>query len=214
MRCSLSILLFGLLAACSNDGALGQATLQSGCPANRPKCGAPSFDAPLAAGASLPVAIDLRLLGGGAPPLTLISGDEGVFTVSASEIRGVAPGVASLLMTSGDGVVLDFTSLWVAKATGLELTREAEDGTAIGPMPGKLDLLVGDDAYVAVEPRSNTEPLIGALPVAFTADPAVVSVLDDGVPGRKRLVARAVGTTHVVVSAIGLEKRFDLAVKL
>src|SRR5689334_19408752 len=112
MRC-FSFLFFtalGALSGCSNNGALGQAAV--GCPASRPSCAASGLEAPVAIGAGVTVTVDLSLQGGGAPPLVLLSANEEVFTLTGQTLRGVGPGVASLLFTAEDGVVLDFTAVW------------------------------------------------------------------------------------------------------
>src|SRR5690242_228543 len=113
----------GALSGCSNQGALGQAAVDPGCPATRPSCAASGLEAPVAMGASVTVSVDLTLQGGGAPPLVLLSGNEEVFTFSGQTLTGVGRGVASLLFTANDGVVLDFTAVWVQMASALSIQR-------------------------------------------------------------------------------------------
>jgi hypothetical protein len=202
----------GVLSGCSNQGALGQAVVGSGCPASNPSCGAAGLDAPVAAGVGVTLAVELTLQGGGAPPLTLLSGNDEVFTVSGQTLTGVGSGVASLLFTAPDGIVLDFTTVWVQMASALVLQRRTADGAILGDMPGSLQLLAGDAVPVSVSARSGTQPLSGAPPATWSADPTVVSILDEGIPGRARLVARAPGKATVTVSALGLQQSFTVEV--
>src|SRR5689334_5279158 len=109
----LVITALGVLSGCANQGALGQSDLTQGCPPSDSGCNPAALDGPVAMGASVTLAVSLDLNGGGSPPITLVSGDEGVFTVSGQTLTGVGPGVASLLFAAEQSVVLDFTSVWV-----------------------------------------------------------------------------------------------------
>ena len=214
MRC-FSFLFFtalGVLSGCSNGGALGQAAVDPGCPASRPSCAASGLEAPVAMGAGVTVTVDLSLQGGGSPPLVLVSANEEVFTFTGQTLTGVGPGVASLLFTAEDGLVLDFTAVWVQMATALSIQRRTEDGAILGEIPGTLQLLTGDAARLSVSARSATQPLSGAPPATWSADPSVVSLLDEGIPGQARLVARAPGKTMVTASALGLQQAFAVEV--
>jgi hypothetical protein len=210
-----SLLVFtalGVLSGCANQGALGQSAVTQGCPPSDPGCTPEELDGPVAMGASVTLTVSLALNGGGAPPLTLVSGDEGVFTVSGQTLTGVGPGFASLLFAAEESVVLDFTSVWVQQASDLALTRRAEDGTILGAVSGTTGLLVGDSIWVSASALSNTQPLVGLPPATWSADPAVVTILDEGIAGRTRVVARAPGMTTVTVAALGLEAHFDVEV--
>lgn len=214
MRFASTLLVMVLYAApgCADQGALGQSSITQGCPAGDAQCHPEGIDAPIAAGASVNVAVDLSLQGGGAPPLTLISANEDVLTAEGQTLTGVAPGIASLLYTSEGSVVLDFTTIWVQSASALVIERRADDGAIIAEMPGDLGLLVGDEVAVSVSARSSTQPLVGVPPATWSADPAVVTLLDEGIPGRQRLAARAPGKTVVTVSALGLSRSFSVEV--
>ena len=47
---------------------------------------------------------------------------------------------------------------------------------------------------------------------AFEADPQVVMMLDEGVPGSRRIVATKAGETNVTVKAVGIEVAVALSV--
>jgi hypothetical protein len=207
---SLFLAALGALSGCSNQGALGQAAIgQGGSGAGGVVTG---FDAPVAAGASVTIAVDLSLQGGGAPPLTLLSANEDVLTVAGETLTGVTPGIATLLLTSEGSVVLDFTAIWVQSASELALQRLTDDGAVLGEIQGDLGLVVGDSVPVSVSALSATQPLVGAPPATWSADPPIVALLDEGILGRERVVAQAAGTTTVTVSALKLTKSFVVEV--
>lgn len=210
---TLSIILgTGALAGCAEGGALGQSSVSQACAASDAQCHLKGLDAPVAVGATQPLDINIEIKGSSAPPITLLSANEEVFTVSGQTMTGTGPGVASLLVTSEKSVVLDFIHLWVQTATGLALTRRAEDGSVIGDMPGKIQLLAGDEIRVSAAALSSTQPLLGTPPATWSADANVVSLLDEGVPGRVRVVAHAAGKTTVTCAALDLTQSFDVEV--
>ncbi len=201
------------LVGCDGEGALGQATVNQGCDASDPTCQKLSLDASLALGATLPLAIDLSLHGGGSPPLTLVSGDDEVFTVSGQNLTGEGSGAASLLVTSEGNVVLDFTTIWVQRAGGLVVERRSADGAALGELQDTLQLVPGDEAVVSVSATSTSQQALLGEPFAtWRSDSEAVTAVDDGVQGRARLVARASGSAEITVLAFGLEKHFAVEV--
>ena len=206
------VLGLGALAGCSESGALGQSSVNQACASSDAQCGLKGLDAPLAVGASQPLDINVEIQGSSAPPITLLSANDEVFTVEGQMVNGKGPGVATLLVTSEKSVVLDFVHLWVQIATDLALSRRADDGAVIGDMPGNLQLLVGDEVRVSVSALSTTQPLVGAPPATWSADAAVVSLLDEGIPGRVRVVAHGPGKTTVTCSALNLTASFDVEV--
>jgi hypothetical protein len=205
----------GALCGCANEGALGQSMIgqkSPGCGAGD-NCPSLAFDAPIAVGASLPLDIDLSLKGGGAPPLTLVSGNESVFRAEGLTLTGVGPGVASVLITSEEDVVLDFTAIWVQQPTGLALQRRAADGTALGDVPAKLGLSKGDSVLVSVSAVSSSkQALAGTAPADWKADTDAVSIETDVPDGQARLVAHAAGKATITVSALGLQRAFEVEV--
>jgi hypothetical protein len=135
-----------------------------------------------------------------------------VFSVEGQRLRGARAGVAALLMTSTDNVVLDFVHVWVAQPSALLLHRRTEAGEEITALPGKIQLLVGDELSLSVEMYAKTQRLLGEPDATWEADDALVQILEEGTPSRRRLVARAQGETTLTVEVQGLEATLDLEV--
>jgi hypothetical protein len=202
-----------VLVACDGEGALGQAAVNQGCDPSDPSCQKLALDAPIAVGASLPLAINLSLQGGGSPPLTLVSGNDDVFTISGQTLTGEGTGAASLLVTSEGDLVLDFTTIWVQLAGGLVVDRRSADGALLGEVKETLELVPAEEAVVSVTATSTSkQPLLGAPFATWSSDSPAVTVVDDGVQGQARLVARAAGPATITVLAFGLQQSFDVEV--
>lgn len=199
----------GALAGCANDGALGQSQVS---PSGEGESAPGGFEAPVAVGGSQLVDVHVTLQGSTSPPLTLLSGNESIFTVEGQTLVGTGPGVASLLITTQEAIVLDFIHVWIQSATDLALQRRADDGALMGPMPSKIQLLADDEIHVSVSALSLTQPLLGAPSATWSADPEIVTLLDEGIPGRIRVVARKEGKTEVGCKAFGLETSFTVEV--
>ncbi|AUX39655.1 uncharacterized protein SOCE26_010500 [Sorangium cellulosum] len=213
MRWPLSLIFLPLLAGCAqgSSGALGQTQASAQCSPTDLVCAVSGLDAPIATGASLPVDISVASQGSASPPLTFLSGDDGVFTVRGVRLDGIAPGVASLLVMTG-GIVVDFFHVWVETPDALFLHRHDGGGLDPGDLPGRIQLLVGDELVVSAEPYRGPQRLLGEADATWTSDPEVVQILDEGALHRRRLVARAAGATTVEVRALDLTTTLELEV--
>lgn len=214
MRLRLPLLFLPLVVAgCAegSSGALGQTQASTQCSPTDLVCAVSGLDAPVATGASLPVDISVGSKGSASPPLTFQTADAGVFTVSGFRLNGIAPGMASLLVMTG-GTVIDFFHVWVETADAILLHRHNGDGLEVGDLPGRMQLLAGDELILSAEPYRGPQRLLGEAETTWTADPDVAQLLDEGAPHRRRLVARAPGTTTVEVSALGLTTTLELEV--
>jgi len=202
-----------LLAGCAegSSGALGQTQASPQCSPTDLVCAVSGLDAPLATGASLPVDVSIASQGSASPPLTFVSADANVFSVSGVRLNGIAPGLASLLVMT-NGTVLDFFHIWVETPDALLLHRHTGEGVEVGDLPGRMQMLVGDELIVSAEPYRGPQRLLGEAEATWTADPDVVQLLDEGALHRRRIVARAAGTTAVVVSALDLTATLELEV--
>lgn len=200
------------LGGCGTEGALGQSRINPSCAPTDLACVVSGFDAPLAEGATIPVEVQLELQGSAAPELDLVSGDPAVFTVEGQRLRGARAGVAALLAVAPGDLVVDFLPVWVAQPSALVLHRRTRDGAETGPLPGKVQLLVGDELTVSVEAYSKAQRLMGEVESTWEADPQVLGVLEDGAANQRRLVARAPGSTTLAVSALTLGASLDLEV--
>ncbi|AKT40771.1 hypothetical protein [Chondromyces crocatus] len=201
------------LTACAQDstGALGQTQASPQCAPTDLVCAVGGIDAPVATGASLPIDVSVTSKGSASPPLTFASADPTVFTVSGVHVDGIAPGVASLLVLTG-GTVLDFFHVWVQTPDAIRLHRHTYEGVEVGDLPGRVQLLVGDELGISAQPYAGPQRLLGEAVSTWRADPEVVQVLEDGMRNRRRLVARGAGITTVEVEALGLTTTLELEV--
>ena len=109
--------------------------------------------------------------------------------------------------------MLDFTTVWVQRAGGLVVERRSADGVGLGALDEKLELVPGEEAMVSVSATSTSdEPLLGAPFATWSSDSEAVTIVDDGVQGRARLVARASGSAEISVLAFGLATSFAVEV--
>jgi hypothetical protein len=215
MKLSLGFFFVGIPAFFSMgcaEGALGQSQASPDCSPSDFVCAVHGLDKPLAAGTSLPVDVSLDLQGSATPPLSLVSGDTAVFTVDGSVLRGEGPGLASLLITIPGNLVVDFFHVWVEQPTAIALHRRTSDGADVGAMPEKLELLVGDELSASVEAFAGSQRLLGEPEATWSTGSAAVQILGDGTPGRRRIVAKAVGATSIHVEAFGAEADLEVEV--
>ena len=201
------------LAGCAqgSSGALGQTQASPQCAPSDLVCAVGGIDAPLATGASLPINVSITSQGSASPPLTFVSADPAIFTVSGVHIDGISPGVASLLVMTG-GSVVDFFHVWVQGADALRLHRHTAEGVEVGDLPERVQLLIGDELFLSAEPYAGAQRLLGHTETAWTADAEIVQLLEDGSRNRRRLVARAAGTTTLHVTALDQTATLDLEV--
>jgi hypothetical protein len=202
-----------LLAGCAegSSGALGQTQASPECSPSDLVCAVSGLDAPIATGASLPVDVSITSQGSAAPPLTFISADPTVFTVSGIHLDGISPGVASLLVMTG-GTVVDFFHVWVQTADTLLLHRRTAEGVEVGALPEHVQLLVGDELVISAELYRGAQRMLGDAEATWTADPSVAQLLEDGDRNERRVVARAAGTTTLEVGALDLAAAVELEV--
>ncbi len=196
-------------AGCADSsGAMGQTAIGTECARGDEACLAAGIDAPLAVGATLDLHVDATLLGAGTPTFDVVVVDPAVVGVEGRRLTGVADGLSALLFDAS-GTVIDFFHLYVATADSLSLER-VDDGLEIRP-GARVQLLVGDELPIATTLRRGPEPLIGYAATEWLAEGAV-ELLDEGIDGRRRLVARAPGSTPVTVRSLGLETTFTVEV--
>lgn len=210
---------FGLIALAASgsgsgcaQGSLGQSQSSPDCSPSDFVCVAGGLDKPLAAGTSLPIDVTLDLQGSATPPISLISGDETVFSVEGSVLHGGGPGLAALLITIPGNLVIDFFHVWVEQPTAIAIHRRADDGGDAGALPEKLELLVDDELYASVETFAGAQRLLGEPDAAWSVNSSAVAILEAGTSGRRRLVAKEVGPAKVHVEAFGATADLDVEV--
>jgi hypothetical protein len=188
-----------LLAGCG--GALGQATVSA-------KSGeqAKPIDAPLAVGASVRPEVRMELKGA-TVPLLLVSARPEVIGTDEGRLVAHAPGVAAILVTTREGVVIDLYHLSAERATRVALYRTDEQGKDWGEVLDGLDLLVGDSVYLTPKAYFNSQELGGSVRGEWSATAPIVDLLRQGVGSNRRLVGRSPGdaTLRVLVSGIELK---------
>jgi hypothetical protein len=203
-----------LAAGCaqSSSGALGQTDTTAACPPSDLNCAVSGIDAPIAKGAALPIQVSVTSEGSATPPLTFVSANPAIFTIDDARIHALAPGLASMLITTEGDLVVDFLHVWVSEADALKLHRVTRGGQQTSPLPAAMEMLVGDELTLVAAPHRGPQRLLGELDAVFEADPQVVMMLDEGVTGSRRIVATAAGDTNVTVKALGIEVAVALSV--
>jgi hypothetical protein len=213
MRSASPLLPFLVLAVgCSTSGALGQTDTSASCPPSDLHCAVSGINAPIAKGATLPIEVTVTSNGATTPPLSFVSANTDLFTIDDARIHGLKPGLASMLITTQGDVVVDFLHVWIAEADAVRLHRVTESGAETAPMPSSMQMLVGDEITLVAAPHKGPQRLLGDLDAVFDADPQVVKVLDEGVPGSRRIVASAPGETIFTAEALGIEVQVALEV--
>ncbi|MDI1482030.1 hypothetical protein [Polyangium sp. y55x31] len=195
-----------------SSGALGQTDTTAACPPSELVCAVAGIDAPIAKGATLPIQVSVTSEGAATPPLSFVSANPAVFKIDDARIHALSPGLASMLITTEGELVVDFLHVWVAEADALRLHRVTTGGLQTSPLPAAMEMLVGDELTLVASPHLGPQRLLGELDAQFEADPAVVLMLDEGVAGSRRIVAKAAGETNVTVKALDIEVAVALTV--
>lgn len=219
----------GLLACLAFGGALGCGAGMGGRPdhgvsvgnGGKPQCGmlgaacvAQKLDAPIAVGGVLDLDLRYQIAGSSGPPSVIESADPTVLRVEGgSRVRAIGPGASAVLFLGPDRGVLDFLHLWTQTATELRVVRYTPQGTALGRVTPSFKLLAKDEILVSVEPYANGQPLAGNFELQRKLQGTSVGVVPDSVGGWYRIVARAVGTTEIAFSALGLSTTLSVEVE-
>src|SRR5688572_22736773 len=118
----LCLLLLALLG-CATDGGLGQANVSTECSPTDFACVTRGLDGPVAVGGVVPLSLDLDIAGTATPTVTLFSGDSAVLKAAGTEVAGLAPGVAALVLLDNEGRAVDFIHVSVAAPKRIGLHR-------------------------------------------------------------------------------------------
>jgi len=198
--------------AAGSSGALGQTQASPECPPSDLVCAVAGIDAPIARGATLPINVSVTSEGSAAPPLSFVSANPGVFTVDVDRIHGQGPGVASLLVTTTGDLVVDFLNVFVAEAESMRLHRVGASGLETSTLPPAMQMLVGDDLTLVLAPHAGAQRLLGDVDATWNADTATVKLLDEGMPGSRRVIAASPGKTTLTAEALGITAQVELEV--
>ena len=215
MRTTL-LLLAGALGGCGAGGALGQAQLFRECKAGDQGCTSLAPSAPLAVGARLRPAVDIDYKGSATPLVKIVSGAPDVIAADGDMLRGVAPGVAPVLITADDGTVIDFVHVWVAQPTRLAVDAAPSKTDPSEELGAPLQLVNGETRWLSPAIFGGAQRLAGAGEIAWQvtcdAQPCAIALLTDGSNERHRLVARAPGKARVAIEGLGLHADVDVEV--
>jgi hypothetical protein len=202
-----------IFAACGGDtaGALGQSSVRRECDPGDAVCLATAL-APLAEGATLALDVSAILSGSSATDLHFESGAPEVIAIDGERLIGKAAGVAPIMFVNGEGIVLDFVHLFVAQPTSIALHRLTDDGEDVAELTERIQLLAGESMGVSASLRLRKQTLSGEATIRWELDPAVAVLLEDGVEGHRRILARAPGVTTLKAHALGLEVSLPIEV--
>jgi hypothetical protein len=195
-----------LTCACGGGG-LGQSRVESA----RGDDGT-SLDAPLAVGATYRPEVKLQLKGGGTPALFLESPRADVVAVDAQRLKAVGPGLSAVLIKTREGNVIDFLHVWVEAPTRIALHRFTPETIDLGEVTAPIDLAVGESVTLSPRLYAGSQRLAGSAEPTWLAKPPLVDVLRDGVPERRRIVARRPGKTTLMVRVLGQSSAVELNV--
>ncbi len=210
---------FAALAACGSSGesgtqgAMQQSSARPDCAPNDTSCQSDGLDAPLAVGARLPLDVHITARGVAAPKLLLEAARAEVIGIEEAELVGKSPGWSSVLVAGEDRLVLDFFTLSVVAPDRLEVYRLTKDGAPeASPLPGKIQVVPGDDMELTVKAFSGATRLLGDLDATWSIDGGVATVLDAGRRASRRLRVKNAGNASLVIKTAASTKTLALEV--
>jgi hypothetical protein len=207
----LALAMSSALAGCGG-GALRQAAVADSCAPGDPDCSRAGFDAPLALGATARPVTKISLTGSAAPGIHYESAAPDILEVDGGVVIGKSAGASALLFVSDADTVLDFLHVWVKAPTALDVTASTPGSDQMGHVDGPLELMVGEDAQVAIAPSADGQRLLGTSAAEWTIEPAIAILLREGSDARRRIVASAPGKAVIHVKMLGLESTIDVRV--
>jgi hypothetical protein len=196
-----------LITGCMG-GAMHQATMVGQCAEGDAACSRRHPLAPIAIGAHFYPEVSTDVAGTSTPNLRLESAAPDVLAVDGASLVAKQPGTSAVLISTDDGSVVDFVHVWAAPVSALTVARR--DGERIA---GPIALAVGED--VTLEPAlwNGAQRLAGTADVTWTAsDGSPVAILRDGSSDRRRLKARAPGTSTITIALGEAKTTIDLEV--
>ena len=106
------------------------------------------------------------------------------------------PGVAAVLALTESGEVLDFSHVFVAAPTALELQRLDPTLKTFEPLEGRYQMLVGDELILSAQLVEDAAPLLGHADLQWTGGEEGLALLQRGESRTRRLVARSPRSVH------------------
>jgi hypothetical protein len=133
-------------------------------------------------------------------------------SVRDGTLFATAPGLAAVLAKMPDGTVIDFLHVWVEAPTRITLHRFSQDFTDLGAVTAPVDLVVSESMLLTPRIYAGAQRLAGSAESTWQVEPPLLTVLHDGVPERRRLVARTPGRAKVTVTMVGKSTSIDVRV--
>ena len=202
-----------LLAGCGGTrGAFDQSSIADRCGPGDQACLDAGLNAPLAVGARLRPSISLGISGSSTPEIRLASTRPDIVSAVDDALIARSPGVSAVLISTKDGVVLDFIHVWTAVANRIALEMLGPDHAKLGELTDTVELMVGESIFITPALYGGVQRLAGSADTEWDLDTSVATIHRDGAPDRRRLVARAPGRTTVRIRTLDLESTIDLVV--
>lgn len=206
-RALIPLLFFG----CAGDaGALENSNWATECSPTDFACVTAGLSGPVAVGGVVPLSVDVDVLGSSTPTVTLLSADPTVLKASGTEVVGQAPGLAALILLAANDQAIDFLHVSVAAPNRLGLHRR-DGGLELGEIVEEIQMVSGDEMVLEVAPYLDSQRLLGKGTSEWSTGPNV-TLLRDGSPERRRVVARTPGEEDITVRAFGFEKTLHVEV--
>jgi hypothetical protein len=206
-RALIPLLFFG----CAGDaGALDQSNWITECSPTDFACVTSGLSGPVAVGGVVPLSVNVDALGSSTPTITLLSADPSVLKASGTEVVGQAPGLAALVMLTANGQAIDFLHVSVTAPNRVGLHRR-DGGLELGELIEEVQLVTGDEMVLEVAPYLDSQRLLGRGTSEWSSG-TNVTLLRDGFPERRRVVARTPGQDDITVRAFGFEHTLHVEV--
>lgn len=200
-----------MAGACGAGGALDQAQLAGECE-GQSGCVDELSAGPLAVGGTVTTSIRIDAAGSGTATLELEAANTDVLEITGHQLTGVSPGMSAVIVTETvSGSVVDFFHLYVAEPDRLELARLGGVGAG-QDLAGDIELLSGDELTLGVIAYRGPQRLVGTGEVDWLVSGDAVTLLSDGNPDRRRVVARTPGTATIAIDSMGMSQTLDITV--
>jgi hypothetical protein len=214
MRRTFIVIVLGLIGCedGGSSGALGQAHFSTDCSPADQSCLSVGLHAPIAEGGQVKLDVAVGYAGAAAPALTLTPVDTTVLQSDGTKLTGVAEGLSALLVTGPGSRVIDFIHVWVRTPSELGIHRLGQEGTDLGKLASRLQVLADERVVVDVRPYREERELLGSIPAQWSVSSDAVTLLDPGLGTRRHLIARKPGSARVTVKSGEKSAHVDLEV--
>src|SRR6185503_6206901 len=113
------------------------------------------------------------------PVVALTSSRPDVVAIEDGALVGRAPGMATVLIATRDGTVIDFQHVWVAAPTAIVIERVGGE-----EIVGAIQMVEGEQLVLASAMIGGAQRLAGEGDLAWSIEGDGVEVLHDGATGR------------------------------